>query len=253
MTYDWRPTATRSRATDTDPNISSSLGPGHEGTSGAATRRHHRGARRSDEFVEAAEAGRALNRSGRPYKPSALRDLRGILEYHVAQESGDLPLREVRREHVQALVDRLGADGLSESRIRSVISALRALYGHAIERAHVEFNPADGLVMPQADAPAPTGERDATSPWSDRLGELWQEPAAVGGPAAADRTTPDGKTSPCGRTSPCARTGPRARAGSPRATARPYQPMALLPERILSLGAFAGLSSCSSCSSPSPP
>lgn len=106
----------------------------------------------ADEFIEAAEAGRALNRSGRPYMPSALRDLRGILEYHVGPDLGEMPLREVRRRHVQGLVDRLGAEQLSESRIRSVVSAVRALYGYAIERGHAEFNPADGLVMPRADA-----------------------------------------------------------------------------------------------------
>jgi hypothetical protein len=36
-------------------------------------------------------------------------------------------LRDIRRTDVQQLVDRLGAEHLSESRIRSVVSALRAL------------------------------------------------------------------------------------------------------------------------------
>jgi site-specific recombinase XerC len=39
--------------------------------------------------------------------------------------------------------DRRGADGLSESRIGSVVSAMRGLYGYAIDREQVEFNPAD--------------------------------------------------------------------------------------------------------------
>jgi hypothetical protein len=181
-----------------------------------------------DEFVESAEAGRALNRSGRPYKPSALRDLRGILEYHVAQDLGDLPLRDVRREHVQALVDRLGADGLSESRIRSVISALRALYGYAIERAHVEFNPADGLVMPQADEPAPAGERDATSTWSDRLGEPWQNQLRW-------EDQPRRQDEPLREDRPVREDRPPSARGKPARDRETHQPMALLPERMLSL------------------
>jgi hypothetical protein len=198
-----------------------------------------------DEFVEAAEAGRALNRSGRPYKPSALRDVRGILEYHVASELGDLRMRDVRREHVQALVDRLGADGLSESRIRSVVSALRALYGYAIERGTVEFNPADALVMPRADGSARSGEHDApwaderrrvpvgaTSSWSDRLDDIWHDqPRWEDRPAREGRSTAQGSE----------RWPPKERSRAARRRRRKrdrdrddYAPIALLPQRILS-------------------
>ena len=200
-----------------------------------------------DEFVQAAEEGHALNRSGRPYKPSALRDLRGILEYHVALELGEMRLRDVRREHVQALVDRLGADRLSESRIRSVISALRALYGYAIERGHAEFNPADGLVMPRADEPAPSGEREAISTWSDRLGELWQNaPRWQDQPRRAEDPRPaqqppeaEGLREPDEprREDRSLREDDEPRSARPRDERNrvAYQPIAVLPERILSL------------------
>jgi Phage integrase, N-terminal SAM-like domain len=224
VTYDWRPTATRSATAD--PSIVVPR-PRHAGTA-APARDAITVSAAVDEFVESAEAGRALNRSGRPYKPSALRDLRGILEYHVAQDLGDLPLRDVRREHVQALVDRLGADGLSESRIRSVISALRALYGYAIERAHVEFNPADGLVMPQADEPAPAGERDATSTWSDRLGEPWQNQLRW-------EDQPRRQDEPLREDRPVREDRPPSARGKPARDRETHQPMALLPERMLSL------------------
>jgi hypothetical protein len=113
--YDWTPSAARSATTDFDLDTVQ--------WSGGITV-----ADAVDEFVEAAQAGRALNRSGRSYRPSALRDVRGILEYHVVSDLGELRLRDVRRSHVQALVDRLGVEHLSQSRIRSVVSALRALY-----------------------------------------------------------------------------------------------------------------------------
>jgi site-specific recombinase XerD len=168
-----------------------------------------------DEFIEAAHAGQALNRSGRPYRPSALRDVQGILEYHVATELGNVRLRDVRRHHVQALVDRLGTEGLSESRIRSVVSALRGLYGYAIDRGHVEFNPADALVMPRPDEPAPSGHQ------RNSVEELWEDP-----PRWEDRP-PRGDRPTAGDRSDA---GPRRRDRDRGA----YQPIALLPQRTLS-------------------
>ncbi len=101
-----------------------------------------------EDFIDAAEQGRAVNRSGRSYRPSALRDVKGILRFHVAPALGERPMNEVRREDIQAFVNSLRRERLSESRIRSVISALRALYAYAIDQGYVEFNPADSLTMP---------------------------------------------------------------------------------------------------------
>ena len=158
------------------------------------------------DFVRAAEEGSALNRSGRPYRPSALRDLSGILRYHVVPELGHVALRDVRRQEVQALVDRLARQGLSESRIRSVISALRALYGYAIQNGQAEFNPADTLEMRAVPPPAEPPE--------------WEEPP----PRPRERWRPEDV--------------PREPRHEPRRRDRDrtdYQPMGVLPERILSL------------------
>jgi hypothetical protein len=227
VTYDWRPTGTRSATTDPTivvpspghASVATPSGPPGDSITAAAA---------IDEFVEAAEAGRAVNRSGRPYKPSALRDMRGILEYHVAPELGDTRLRDVRREHVQALVDRLGADGLSESRIRSVVSALRALYGYAIERGHVEFNPADALVMPRAD-----DRVDATSSRSDERDELWHDQPGWEARPTWDRRFTAGGAEP---RPPDERSGGARRGRGKRDRDREaYAPSALLRQRILSL------------------
>src|SRR4051794_23287836 len=53
-----------------------------------------------EEFIAAAELGAARNRTGRRYRPSALRDLRGILRNHVVQAIGDMPLAEVQPEQL---------------------------------------------------------------------------------------------------------------------------------------------------------
>jgi Phage integrase, N-terminal SAM-like domain len=176
MAYDWRPTASRNATTAGELAVSK---PPPSVTMAAAI----------EDFIDAAEQGRAVNRSGRRYRPSALRDLTGILRFHVAPALGERPLPEVRRGDIQAFVDRLGAEGLSESRIRSVISALRALYGHAIDQGYVEFNPADGLTMPS------------------------------GGDEDEDESEPP---------------GPPQEGGD-------YEPIAVLPERLLSLALRAAL------------
>jgi integrase family protein with SAM-like domain len=161
-----------------------------------------------DEFVVAAEAGRALNRSGRPYRPTAMRDVRGILEYHVAPDVGAVALRDVRRSDIQRLVDRLGDEGLSESRIRSVVSALRALYGYAVEQGYAEFNPADGLVMPGAGNDA----RERTNRFTPPLGDppKWEEEPEWREP---ERREPERRA---------------------ERRERDYKPIAVLPDRLLS-------------------
>jgi hypothetical protein len=224
MAYDWRPSGARSATTDPNlvvprggvPGVASPPRSGNDGISMAAA---------IEQFVEAAEQGRAVNRSGRSYRPSALRDLSGILRYHVAPELGDMPLRLVDRRHIQGLVDRLSGEELSESRIRSVISALRGLYGYAIEQGYAEFNPADGLVMPRSGGTVSSDDAtrgaDRRPNLVDRLDEAWAErPRWEDRPRREDRP-------PRGAERRTASTPP-----DPDRSA--YQPIAVLPERILS-------------------
>ena len=189
-----------------------------------------------DQFIEAAESGQAVNRSGRTYRPSALRDLSGILRYHVAPELGDMPLRSVGRRHVQDLVDRLAEEQLSESRIRSVISALRGLYGYAIEHGYAEFNPADGLVMPRSDEASasedPPDEGNRRPTLVDRLDEAWAErPRWEDRPRRDDR--PPRREDPPPRRDESRKASERSDRDRDRDRAA-YEPIAVLPERLLS-------------------
>ena len=207
MAYDWRPTANRDATTDPhvvpvarrEPATAWTPKPPPPDISVDAA---------IDEFLGAAEGGQALNRSDRPYRPSALRDLRGILKQHVSPQIGEMQLRDVRRQNVQMLVDRLTAQRLSLSRIRSVVSAIRALYGYAIDRGYVEFSPADSLLLPPEGDPAARVDSAAWN-WSDEV-----DGARVDEPPSWARTTEPA----------------RAVGG-----AGDYRPLAQLPERILSL------------------
>jgi hypothetical protein len=219
-TYDWTPTDSRSATT----NFQLGTRPRSQDISVAAA---------VEEFVDAAHSGEAVNRSGRSYRPSALRDLRGILEYHVVADLGHLPLRAVRRAHVQTLVDRLGAEHLSESRIRSVVSALRALYGYAIEKGLAEFNPADALVMPQPGLPVdPRPEPRLDGIWDDP--PTWED-RPLRRPTCDEPPRPERREREPSHADRREREHEREPRRSERRERPAYEPVAPVPERLLSL------------------
>lgn len=124
----------------------------------------------ADDFIAAAQEGSAGNRNGRRYRPSALRDLAGCLRLYVVPELGDLRVRDVQPEDLQRLVDELAAGDLSLSRIRSVVSAIRALYGYAVDQGLVAASPADDLAIARTEELA-WDEIGDGEPWDDGFGE----------------------------------------------------------------------------------
>jgi integrase len=103
-----------------------------------------------DAFLRAAESGVALNKHGRRYKPSAIRDLRGALENHVKEALGQRRIGDVRRADVQQLID--GMAGRSGSTVRKVVNAIRSLYRWAQDREMVQHDPAALVRLPAMDA-----------------------------------------------------------------------------------------------------
>jgi integrase len=104
----------------------------------------------SDEWLAGAKAEppAVLNRSGHPYKPSAIRGYEHDLKAYVLDDLGGLRLSEVRRADLQALVDRLVGQGLSSSKVRNVVIPLRVVFRHALERDEINANPTSGLRLP---------------------------------------------------------------------------------------------------------
>lgn len=99
------------------------------------------------DFLDAAATGRARDAGGRRFSTGAQRDLRWALEGHVADDLGDSQLADVRRHHLQELVDRLQLAGVSTARVESVVDALRALYRYALDERLVDFSPAEALIV----------------------------------------------------------------------------------------------------------
>ncbi|MGD0166854.1 MAG: site-specific integrase [Gaiellaceae bacterium] len=129
----------------------------------------------AEAWLEGAEAGAILTRSGVAYKPSALRGYRSDLERYVLKDLGRLRLSDLRRSDVQALVDRLVGKGLSGSKVRNAIMGLRAVCRYAIERDEILVNPTANLHLPatggrreRAASPAEARELLVVLPDSDR-------------------------------------------------------------------------------------
>jgi integrase len=100
-------------------------------------------------WLEGARAGLIRNRSGDPYKPSAIRSYERNFRLRVKDELGRFQLTEVRRTDLQVLIDTMQADSLSASTIDCTLNPLRAIYRRALARGEVGENPVRGVELPK--------------------------------------------------------------------------------------------------------
>jgi integrase len=106
-------------------------------------------------WLEGARDGTIRNRSGDPYKPSAIRGYQKALRLRVKPRFGDVRLADLRSIDVQDFIDGMLAEGLSPSTIDTTLNPLRAIYRRAIARGEVAINPTRDLELP-----AVRGRRD---------------------------------------------------------------------------------------------
>lgn len=125
-----------------------------------------------DRFVREAREGVALNKWRRPYRPRSVEDLESLNQLPL--EMRWRYLDAVSPGEVQALVDELIRRHLSASRIRSVVSALRALYRFARERELATHDPAREVRLPLDQRVV---ERRVVDPaeFARLLGDLWKQ------------------------------------------------------------------------------
>ena len=109
----------------------------------------------SEDFLAPAGSGAVLNRSGDPYKPSALRSYERTLRRFVWPTLGDEPIRDVSRADLQELVDDAVAVGTPAATVTTLITPLRAIFKREISRDRLTVNPTADLQMP-----AVSGGRD---------------------------------------------------------------------------------------------
>jgi integrase len=99
-------------------------------------------------WMERAESGELVNRSGDPFKPSALRGYRRDLERKLIPMIGESKLANVKLGDLQRLVERWRAEGMSPSSIRNALMPLRAIYRYHAAVDDLTINPTRGLQLP---------------------------------------------------------------------------------------------------------
>jgi hypothetical protein len=113
-----------------------------------------------DALIAGMRSGEVRTRKGgRKYKPSAIRGYEADLKNYVYDDLGACRLSDVRRRDVQALADKLVGQGLSGSKVRNVITALKVIYRRELEHDDLAVNPTTNLRLPEVDG---TREWDAT-------------------------------------------------------------------------------------------
>jgi integrase len=100
------------------------------------------------DWLAAARAGVIRNRSGEPYKPSAIRGYEQNLRKRVLPALGHEHLREITLPQLQRFVDKLAADGLAAGTITATVTPVRAIYRRARQLGEVHANPTSGISVP---------------------------------------------------------------------------------------------------------
>jgi integrase len=100
-----------------------------------------------DIWYAGAKAGTVTNRSGDPYKPSALRSYERAMRLRVLPVFGEVKPVDLHRPNIQEFADGLLSEGLSPSAIKVTLLPLRAVLRRAVARGELVANPCDGLEL----------------------------------------------------------------------------------------------------------
>ena len=92
-------------------------------------------------WYEGAKAGTVTNRSGDPYKPSALRSYERAMRLRVLPAFGDVRLAGVHRPDLQEFADGLLSERLNPSTIQVTLLPLRAIFRRGLSRGELVVEP----------------------------------------------------------------------------------------------------------------
>jgi integrase len=95
-----------------------------------------------------AEAGQALTRSGRPYKPGVIRGVEADFRLHLDEHLGAVKLGDLRRQDVQRRVEELQASGLSGSKVRGIVTSLKIVLRRPLQDDEMSIDPTERLRLP---------------------------------------------------------------------------------------------------------
>lgn len=103
-----------------------------------------------ERFIKDVRDEVALSKRNRPYRPKARAALEGVLK-RIPDRMLHKAVNRVTRGDVQALIDDLGREGLSASRISNIVNSLRAFYTWAQGRDLATESPAEDVRLPAKD------------------------------------------------------------------------------------------------------
>ncbi len=102
-------------------------------------------------WLEGAKAGMIRNRSGKAYKPSALRGYEESIRNRILpSELAETRVSELRRMDVQDFADSLLAEGLAGGTVANILNPLQAMYRRLVRREVVTVNPTVDIELPRS-------------------------------------------------------------------------------------------------------
>lgn len=102
-------------------------------------------------LVKGVRSGVVLNKHGRPYRAKAIVNLESSLR-RIPDDLQSRRLAGITRGDIQRMVDQFHQEGLSSSRIRSIVNSTRTLYRWAKERDFATTDPAAEIRLPANDS-----------------------------------------------------------------------------------------------------
>ena len=112
----------------------------------------------ASQWLQDARDGHVRDRSGDPYKPSAIRGYEKNLRLRVLPALGDRRLGDIQPRDVQHVLDKLQRDGVSASTIDTTLTPLKAIYRRARTAGSPPPTPRSGSTSP------PSAQSRAYSP-----------------------------------------------------------------------------------------
>jgi integrase len=100
------------------------------------------------QLIDGMESGFVRSRSGDSYRPSSIRSYREAIDARIVPALGAMKLADVRRRHIQRLVDELLRDGAAPSTIRNALMPLRVIFRRALEAEEIGVTPFSGVGLP---------------------------------------------------------------------------------------------------------
>jgi integrase len=101
-----------------------------------------------ERFFADMRARHVRNRSGDPFKPSAIRGYEQNWRLRGSPKLGHCRLRELTTQDVQKWIEGLAREGLAPATLDTALTPLRALYRYAVVRGDATNNPTRGILKP---------------------------------------------------------------------------------------------------------